>query len=90
MPDGVHFSATYDRLFNHDLDALFVCLPNDLAAEATIAGLEHGMHVFCEKPPGRTMEDIQRVIEWSGGTPGSSSSRGSTTGITNPCERPSA
>jgi predicted dehydrogenase len=56
-----HF-RTYDRLFGEGLDVLFVSLPNDLAAEATIAGLEHGLHVFCEKPPGRTVDDIRRVI----------------------------
>ncbi len=44
------------------LDVLFVCLPNDVAPAATIAGLERGLHVFCEKPPGRTVGDIRRVI----------------------------
>ena len=38
------------------------CLTNDIAAEATIAGLEAGLHVFCEKPPGRDVADIARVI----------------------------
>lgn len=63
MPDGVHYYSTYDKLLQHHLDVLFVCLPNYLASEATIAGLEHGLHVFCEKPPGRSVEDIRNVIE---------------------------
>lgn len=63
MPDGVHYYRTYDRLLQHQLDVLFVCLPNYLAAEATIAGLKHGLHIFCEKPPGRTVEDVKSVIE---------------------------
>ena len=50
-------------LLKEKLDILFVCLPNDIAAEVTIQGLEHNMHVFCEKPPGRNVEDIERVIE---------------------------
>jgi predicted dehydrogenase len=29
---------------------------------ATIAGLEKGMHVFCEKPPGRDLKDIADVV----------------------------
>jgi predicted dehydrogenase len=62
MPDGVHCYTSYDKLFQQPLDVLFVCLPNYLAAEATIAGLEMGLHVFCEKPPGRTVEDIRSVI----------------------------
>ncbi len=45
------------------LDILFVCLPNDVAAEATIEGLKKGCHVFCEKPPGRNIRDIQLVRE---------------------------
>ena len=61
--DGVRYCSTYEGLLSEPLDALFVCLPNWLAPDATIAGLEHGMHVFCEKPPGRTLEDVQRVIE---------------------------
>ncbi len=61
-PDGVKFYPTYQGLFNEKLDALFVSLPNYLAAEATIAGLEGGLHVFCEKPPGRTVQDIRDVI----------------------------
>jgi len=62
-PDGVKCYPTYQGLFNEELDVLFVSLPNYLAAEATIAGLERGIHVFCEKPPGRTVRDIRDVIE---------------------------
>lgn len=52
------------------LDAVFVCLPNQEAAEATMLGLEHGMHVFCEKPPGRNMDDIRAVREVEARHPG--------------------
>jgi predicted dehydrogenase len=62
LPDGVRFHRSYRELLDEELDALFVCLPNYLAPEVTIAGLERGLHVFCEKPPGRTVEDIERVI----------------------------
>ena len=61
-PDGTHRYTSYQDLLEHDLDVLFVSLPNNLAAEATVAGLEHGLHVFCEKPPGRDVSDIERVI----------------------------
>jgi predicted dehydrogenase len=37
-------------------------MTNDIAAEVVIAGLERGLHVFCEKPPGRDVADIERVI----------------------------
>ena len=50
-------------LDNESIDVLFVCLPNDVAAEATIAGLKKGCHVFCEKPPGRNVQEVQSVID---------------------------
>lgn len=62
LPDGVRHYQDYRRLLTEDLDALIVCMTNDMAAEVTIAGLESGLHVFCEKPPGRNVEDILRVI----------------------------
>lgn len=63
LPDGVRFHQTYQGLLGEDLDVLLVCLTNDIAAEVTIAGLERGLHVFCEKPPGRNVSDIERVVE---------------------------
>ncbi len=62
MADRVNCFTSYQRLLEQNLDVLFVSLPNYLAAEATVAGLERGLHVFCEKPPGRTVQDIQDVI----------------------------
>jgi len=63
LPDGVLYFNDYKKLVEEKLDILFVCLPNYLAPESTIAGLERGIHVFCEKPPGRTVEDIENVIK---------------------------
>ena len=62
LPDGVRYYQNYHRLLGDDIDVLFVCLTNDVVAEVTIAGLEAGLHVFCEKPPGKSVEDIVRVI----------------------------
>jgi predicted dehydrogenase len=62
LPDGVIFHSEYQRLLAEDLDVLFICLTNDIAPEVTIAGLEKGLHVFCEKPPGRDVVDIARVV----------------------------
>ncbi len=63
LPDGVRYFPSYHRLLELDLDVLIVCLTNEIAPEVTIAGLQRGLHVFCEKPPGRTVADIERVIE---------------------------
>ncbi len=62
FPDGVRYYTHYKRLLQEDLNILFVCMTNDIASEVTIAGLEKELHVFCEKPPGRDLSDIARVI----------------------------
>ena len=62
LPDGARCYRHYSGVLGEDLDVLFVCLTNDLAADVTIAGLDKGLHVFCEKPPGRDVADIARVI----------------------------
>lgn len=51
----------YQALLEQDLDVLFVAMSNDIAAEVTIAGLEKGLHVFCEKPPGRSVAEVAAV-----------------------------
>ncbi|MBT3508825.1 MAG: Gfo/Idh/MocA family oxidoreductase [Nitrospina sp.] len=60
--DGIRYYNNYRRLLTEDMDILVVCMTNDIAAEVTIAGLEVGLHVFCEKPPGRNVEDVVKVI----------------------------
>lgn len=70
-PDGVTFWTDWEQLLDHaELDVLFVCLWNDIAPTVTIAGLERGLHVFCEKPPGRTVADILRVRAVEAARPG--------------------
>lgn len=70
MPDGVRYYSHYKQLLKEPLDVLFVSLPNYLAAEVTIAGLERGLHVFCEKPPGRDVEDVKKVMAAEKRSPG--------------------
>ena len=60
---GISFFKNYKELLQTELDILFVCLPNNIAAEVTIAGIERNLHVFCEKPPGKDVSEIRRVIE---------------------------
>lgn len=68
--EGLLCYNNYMDLLKNELDILFVCLPNNIAAEVTIAGLQKGLHVFCEKPPGRNVEDIKKVIAVEKASPG--------------------
>jgi len=52
------------------VDAVFVCTPNLYTPDAVIASLSAGKHVFCEKPPGRTVDDIVRIRETEARNPG--------------------
>lgn len=60
--DGVQYFCHYQALLAQELDILFVCMTNDIAAEVTIQGLNKGLHVFCEKPPGRDMHDMSLIV----------------------------
>lgn len=62
--EGFYCFDDYRKIYNKKLDALFVCLTNDVAADAVIKGLENGTHVFCEKPPGRHLQDVERVLSY--------------------------
>ena len=61
--NGFRGYKSYKQLLKENLDILIVCLTNDIAPEVTIAALEAGLHVFCEKPPGKNVSDIIRVID---------------------------
>ena len=54
----------YRRLLERkDIDAVFIASPCDLHVEMTIAALEAGKHVYCEKPIGTTPESIARLLK---------------------------
>jgi len=63
MDDGVRFYNNYQNLLKEKLDVLIVCMTNDIAPRVSIAGLKSGLHVFCEKPPGRNVSDIIDVMD---------------------------
>ncbi|MCP4652322.1 MAG: Gfo/Idh/MocA family oxidoreductase [Candidatus Omnitrophica bacterium] len=56
----------YDKaedIFKDVLDIVFVCTPNSSSPELCIAGMNAGKHIFCEKPPGRDVKDIEDIIK---------------------------
>ncbi len=54
--------SKYQDVLARNPDIIFVCCSNDMLAEATIAALDRGCHVFSEKPPGRTVEEVKAII----------------------------
>ncbi len=46
-----------------NLDIVSVCLPNALHSEASIAALEAGVNVICEKPMAITVAEAEQMVE---------------------------
>ena len=60
--DGINVYSDYKDLLNQeDLDVIFISLPNKLASSATLDGLKKGLHVFCEKPPARSLAELNPI-----------------------------
>jgi predicted dehydrogenase len=51
-----------EALLQHDLDGVVIATPSALHAEQAIEALRRGLAVFCQKPLGRTKEEVAAVI----------------------------
>jgi predicted dehydrogenase len=61
---GAKVYEEYQELLeDSSIDIVHVCTPNDTHAEITIAALESGKHVLCEKPMAKTAADARRMAE---------------------------
>lgn len=61
--DAAGYRDYRDMLASEDLDVVSVCTPNKYHADATIAALEAGCHVLCEKPMALTLKEADRMAE---------------------------
>ncbi|GGF30593.1 dehydrogenase [Halobacillus andaensis] len=61
---GAKSYTDYEELLNkEDVDAVSVCLPNYLHAPVSIAALNAGANVLCEKPMATSHEEAEQMIE---------------------------
>lgn len=62
VPGVVALNDYKELLALPEVEAAIICLPNALHAEATIAALEQGKHVYLEKPLATNLRDARRVL----------------------------
>jgi predicted dehydrogenase len=67
---GAKVVPDLDALLDLGVDVVDVCTPPTAHADATIAALEAGRHVLCEKPITRTMDEARRVLAAADAAPG--------------------
>jgi myo-inositol 2-dehydrogenase/D-chiro-inositol 1-dehydrogenase len=60
---GRAYREWQDMLTREQLDVLWLCTPPLTHAEPAIAALSAGLHVYCEKPLARTLEDGIAIAE---------------------------
>lgn len=54
---------SFEKLIAKDIDIIFVCTPNIYSPKICIESMKRKIHIFCEKPPGRNVEDIKNIIK---------------------------
>lgn len=59
---GVECSTESDSVINSDVEIIVVATPNKFTPSFISQALDAGKHVFSEKPPGRTVQDIEDII----------------------------
>lgn len=60
-PDTILLDDHREAVGHPDVDAVVLCLPNVLHADAAIAALDHGKPVYVEKPIATSLGDAARV-----------------------------
>jgi myo-inositol 2-dehydrogenase/D-chiro-inositol 1-dehydrogenase len=60
---GFDIAENLDTILDDpDVDAVLIATPNDLHADQTVAALQAGKHVFCQKPIALSLDDADRVV----------------------------
>ena len=65
-PDAKVYTDYHDLLADPTIDAVHVLTPNVAHCEITVAALEAGKHVLCEKPMAATPADAQKMLDARG------------------------
>jgi len=61
FPQAKHYTDWRKCLEQKDLDAVVICTPDFSHAFITMWAMNRGLHVYCEKPLGNTVEEVRLV-----------------------------
>ena len=62
-PDATPYSDWREMLSKETLDIVVVSTPQHLHREVSLAALQKGLDVYCEKPMAASLEDCDRIVE---------------------------
>jgi len=65
LPNAQAFESVEELIKNVEMDGVSVCTYNTTHAECTIAALEAGLHVQCEKPMSFTLQEAVDMVKAS-------------------------
>lgn len=64
FPVDVQVARNLEEIYNDpETCVVFVCTANQLLKDTVVQSLGSGKHVFCEKPPGRNLAELQTMVE---------------------------
>jgi len=61
--DAKVYTDFHELLKDKSIDVVHVCTPNDSHSVITVAALESGKHVMCEKPMAKTVAQAQEMLD---------------------------
>ena len=67
-PDALVCTDYRDLVARTDIDVVHVCTPNSSHAEISVAALQSGKHVMCEKPMAKTAAEAKAMLDASKAT----------------------
>ena len=62
-PDAKVYKDYHDLIARKDIDVVHVCTPNSSHSEITVAALQAGKHVMCEKPMAKTSAEAKLMLD---------------------------
>ena len=63
LQNNIKAHSSEQIIHDESIDAIFISTPNYLNKELTIASMNAGKHVFCEKPPALSSKDVEDIRE---------------------------